>query len=558
MARVHFSSWVGAVRRVPAPIWWITGLHVSLLLAYSILLPSYRAPDEPQHIDVARYVSEELDYPAWDERDLGVGITRSLGLVEFHRPRLSAHLTEAEALPKDERPSLDDLDDAEQATSPNQIPQHPPLYYVVAGGAERAVEAVVGTPSYDLEVWFYRLVSIAFVAPLPLIIWRITRLLGVSRAIGYAAALVPLGIPQLTHIGSVVNNDSLMILAFWLTTPLVLRLARGELGLRTVALTGAVTGIGIFTKGFALVIPVWVAGALLLAWRRGGPEARQPVFKAGAVYLGVTFLLGGWWWLRNLVVYGGISPSRYGELVPPAKEVDVQWGNFVQAWGYNTTQRFWGNFGWFDVHLPTLAFGLASAICVVGLVAGCWPRDRASNTVVGDRVLLAAPLILLIATQFAFALRGYLETGRLPGMQGRYWFGALAGASVVIAIGLTNVARLAHRQASRFVPLAVLLGVVAMQGLAIRTLLLHFWGAAGGVSLTGRLRAMTAWAPMPGEVIGAGAVLGGITLLGATAGLAMLAWRGEPGSPANGSDSPTDRVEPDAVGTARPVLVKAG
>src|SRR5919106_1594267 len=103
MARVPFSSWRVAARRVPALIWWITGLHVAMLLAYSVLLPTYRAPDEPQHADIARYVSEELDYPAWDERDLGVGVARSLGLVEFHRPRLSAHLTEAEALPKDER-----------------------------------------------------------------------------------------------------------------------------------------------------------------------------------------------------------------------------------------------------------------------------------------------------------------------------------------------------------------------------------------------------------------------------------------------------------------------
>lgn len=538
---------------MPALIWWITGLHVSMLLAYSILLPTYRAPDEPLHVDVARYVSEEVDYPAWDERDLGVGISRSLGLVDFHVPRASANLTEAEAVPKGERPALDDLDHPEQATGPNQIPQHPPLYYAVAGGAERLVEEIAGTPSYDLEVWYYRLVSIAFVAPLPLIIWRITRLLGVSRAIGYAGALVPLGIPQLTHIGSVVNNDSLMILAFWLTTPLVLRLARGDLGLRTVLLTGVVTGMGIFTKGFALVIPLWVAGALFLAWRRGGREARRPVVQAGAVYTGVIFALGGWWWLRNLIVFGKISPSRYSEMVPDNDDFDVEWGNFVQQWAYNTTQRFWGSFGWFDIAVPTLAFALASTVCVVGLVYGCSRRDPVGRTVVGDRILLAMPLILLIATQFAFALRGYLQTGRLPGMQGRYWFGALAGASVVIVIGLARLLR----QHTRRLPLLVFAGAMTMQGVAVLTLLRHFWGAAGGTSIPDRLRAMIAWAPVPGELVGAGAVVGGIALLGVTAGLARLAWQSERDTDAGGTDDPTDRVGPNAV-AGPAVLVTAG
>jgi hypothetical protein len=42
-------------------------------LAYSILVPTYRAPDEPLHVDLAHHVSEELDYPAWDERDTGSG-----------------------------------------------------------------------------------------------------------------------------------------------------------------------------------------------------------------------------------------------------------------------------------------------------------------------------------------------------------------------------------------------------------------------------------------------------------------------------------------------------
>lgn len=61
------------IRRMPAIVWTVTALHVTAFLAYSILVPTYRAPDEPLHVDLAHDVSEELDYPAWDERDTGSG-----------------------------------------------------------------------------------------------------------------------------------------------------------------------------------------------------------------------------------------------------------------------------------------------------------------------------------------------------------------------------------------------------------------------------------------------------------------------------------------------------
>ena len=527
---------LSAARRVPVLVWCITGLYVTLLLAYSILLPTFRAPDEPQHVDVAHLFSEEGRYPAWDDRDLGAGILHALNLVQFHRPRLSAHLTEAEALPKDERPSFEELAEAPAAESPNQIPQHPPLYYVVAGGAESAVEVVTGDPSYDLEVWFYRLVSIALVAPLPLIVWHTSRVLRAPRAVGYAAALVPLGIPQLTHIGSSVNNDNLMLLAFWAITPTVLRIGQGQLKPRTAVLAGVITGVGLLTKGFALVLPVWVAGAIALAWWRAGRDGRGPALRAGVVYGATALVTGGWWWIRNLVLYQNLSPSRFDELVADNENFKVELGNFVQSWAYRTTRRFWGDFGWYDTAVPTLAFGLATVVVVTGIVIACTRRDRVGGSPVGDRVLLASPLLLLVSTQFAFAFRGYLKTSQLPGMQGRYWFGALAGASVVVAVGLANLMRRSpHR-----LPLAVLVGVGGMQAVGTYTVLRHYWGPVSS-PVTDRLRAVVAWAPMPGEVIAAGAVVGGLVVVATLVQVVLLAWRGPGDDPDDVSGDGTDR-----------------
>jgi small subunit ribosomal protein S36 len=518
-ARLH--NLVDAARRVPLLAWSITGLFVTLLLAYSILLPTFRAPDEPQHVDVARLFSEEARYPAWDDRDIDAGVIRSLPLVGFHNPRGSAHLTEDEAAPKDERPSFEELGEAPAAPSPNQIPQHPPAYYVVAGSAEAAVEVVAGDPSYDVEVWLYRLVSIALVAPLPLIIWHLARVLSAPAAVGYAAALVPLAIPQLTHIGASVNNDNLMLLAFWAVTPTVLRLGRGHLAPRTAVLAGALTGLGLLTKGFALVLPAWIGGALALAWWRADRDGRRAAVRAGLVYGATALVTGGWWWIRNVVLYGNLSPSRFDELVADRDDFDVELGNFVQSWAYRTTRRFWGDFGWYDTAIPTLAFGLATAVVVAGLVLALTRRDRLGGSPIGDRFLLAAPLLLLVVTQFAFALRGYLKTSQLPGMQGRYWFGALAGAAVVVAVGYGNLLR---RHAHRL-PLLVLAAVGGMQLVGAYTVLRHYWGPASS-PITDRLRAVVAWAPMPGELIAVGAMVGAVVALATLVQVVRLAWRG--------------------------------
>jgi small subunit ribosomal protein S36 len=491
--------------RAPAVIWWICALHVTVLLAYSVLLPTYRAPDEPLHVDLAHVFSEEFDYPAWDERDTGAGILHSLNLVQFHTG--SRHLEAAAAPPKDHRPSIDELDEQPRPRGINQLSQHPPLYYVASGTLERGVELVTGDPigAFDVEAWFYRLVSIIMVAPLPLIIWTLGRRLGLPEPVGIAATLLPLAIPQYLHMGSVANNDSLMILLFWLLTPVILRLADGDIRARTAALAGLLTGLALYTKGFALVLPLWVSAALLVALCRLGRGHLRQITRAGLTYSAVSLAFGGWWWIANLVRYGDPLPTRYSELVAPIESDVRNYREFLEMWGTITTRRFWGDFGWFDVHIPGMAVTAATAVVVVALVVACTRRDRVAGSPIGDRLLLAAPIVLLVTVQFVNALRAYILLGRMPGLQGRYWFGALAALAVIVALGLANLAR----GQIRWLPLGVFSAAVAMNVIAVSTILSYYWGAPGS-AITSRVHAIVAWAPVQGEMLVAGAVVGSL------------------------------------------------
>jgi small subunit ribosomal protein S36 len=498
---------------IPTVVWCVTALHVTFLLTYSILLPTYRAPDEQLHVDLAHLFAETAQYPAWDDRDTGSDIERSTALVQFSSR--AAHLSAEEALPKDQRPSLEDLEEPPIPTGVNQLPQHPPLYYVLAGGAERAVEVVTGDPDFQLETWFYRLVSILFVVPLPLIIWRVSEMLQLPRAVGVAATIIPLAIPQYLHIASSVNNDSLQLLVFWLVTPLVLRLADGDLRPRTATLAGLLTGIGLLTKAFAFVMAAWVLGGLVLAVLRLGRNSLARAAGAGAIYGAVSFAIGGWWWARNLILYGELMPSRFGEVLAGIPERPRDVGEFLHAWGTATIRRFWGDFGWYDVHLPGYVVTIASATCLVALLVSCLGRDHVANTPRGTRLLLAAPFVLLVVIQFVVAFRSYLDTGRLGGLQGRYWFGSLAALSVMIALGAANLVR----RGLRWLPLCVLVAAGVMQVWAARSLLGFYWGEPGS-PLTERLRAVVAWAPMPGEMIALGALVGSVVLV-ATVGMVI-------------------------------------
>jgi small subunit ribosomal protein S36 len=524
-----------AFRFAPPVAWTIMALYLGTLLVYSVLMPTFRAPDEPLHADLAHRVAEDRTYPAWDEADTSPGIMRALGLTHFHIPRSSAHLLAEEAPSRGERPALEDIDAPADAVGINQLSQHPPLYYVAAGGTEWAVELVAGDLPFDREVWVYRLVSIAFVAPLPLVIWRIGKHLGLPSPVTLAAMLMPLAVPQLTHIGSAVNNDSLLLLAFWASTPVIVRLGRGDLATRTALLAGFLTGVGAFTKLMALALPVWVAAALLLTLRRDGRERLGEVVRAGAIYGAAAFVVGGWWWLRNLILYRELAPSRFSQILPPMADFEVDPGEFVQRWAYATTRRFWGDFGLFDTHIPAIAFGTATFIVLAGIAACLLRRDRVADTPIGDRLLLAGPLVLLVGGQFANAFRAYQTSGHFPGLQGRYWFGALAATAVVVALGLANLAGPVLRR----LPLLMLAFAGAMQLVGIRTIVYHYWGAAS-TPFSERLDAITAWSTFPTPVLAAGAIAVALIALATATQLALLPHP----SPSDAPSPPSDPGSP--------------
>ena len=486
-----------ALRQVPALVWAVTALHVSLMALCTVLYPAFTGLDETTHVDMAyAYSKGHGPYPPGG-RLLARGIEVAYGDLQVPPKQPYA---DASIAPRGERPSFDAAggDAPPQGyLLPNQMVQHPPLYYLVEAGVLR-LPGVSDLP-YDRQVALLRWTSLLMLAPLPLLIWATgRRLLGPDSRAPALAAVVPATMPGLSRLGGSVNNDDLLILIVAILTLVLAGVIRGDLRRRTGALVGLLLGLALLTKGLALVLPPFVAAAYGVAWLRHRRSALVPLALAAVISAGV----GGWWWVRNVVLFGSVQPKGLGPVWVPRVEGRARpgftWEEFFPKFFVRLSSRFWGGLGYPDAPvLPKEVTGgwlvLFVAIALVGVavgIGGRWGRLAAAT-----QLLPALGLLVLI---YYGAGVSYVFNGRLPGIQGRYVYAGLAALAVLFALGLV---RLAGR-AARVLPLLVLAVGLITQAWAWRLLISAWWVPRGTVGdreamVRGAVDSIRLWSPWP-------------------------------------------------------------
>jgi hypothetical protein len=483
------------VPAIPPVVWLIVLANLAVLGAYAVMLPAYRAADEPFHFALVRLVEHSHSYPNYNTAVYDGRVRGSLPLVSFGKR--SAHLTSKAAVPRSKRPSFSAIPAAQPPVF-NVEAQHPPLYYVVMATGLREAQALVPgnlLRSWDQELAGARLLSALLIAPIPLLVWLTARRLRLSMPAALTATLVPLAIPQLQHLGASVNNDDMLALLAAALTYLVACIATGDTTTRMLVLSGVVTGLALISKAFSFVFPIWVLGAIAIGCARAGKRIR---WRDAAIVLGTAFVCGGWWWARNLIKFHSVSPSLDSARFAKAP------AGFSPDWVYwwheafrRVGLTFWGNFGWYDTHIPVLATVLASALCGVAvLVAFFAPRRASLSSHVPTRtvvLLMLAPLILVGIEVFYSAGSAYAHSSQLPGLQGRYLFSAIPGLAVIFGIAVAGVGQYVPRLV-RAAPVVMLGLVVLMHVFAVRAIFGYYWGSASA-SFADQLRAFIAWCP---------------------------------------------------------------
>lgn len=433
----------------------ISALFGTILLLWALLTPAFRAPDEPQHYNSIMRIAAGGGWPAPGTATISDATLLAMREAAFHTslpkgsPPLEKDFTSRTPLDPGARSVVDQEGAVDRpGAGADQMTQHPPLYYAIGAGVVKLFGALDWR--WDQQLLLLRLLSVFLAVLIVPLAGATARALTASNLTGVVAAAMVVGIGQLAFINSTVTNDVLVTVLGMTLTLLAVRALQRRHTPGLVLMAGVVLGLGLLTKGFFLAAIPMVALSFLIK------SAPNPRFKSRLVASGsamaVAFVVGGWWWLKNLVVYGTIQPA--GQVVNyPIGDTTPTVGEFLAGAFSRLSESFFGNFAWLEVPLPGLLIWPLT-IVVLGLI-GC-SFFLAGRNLAALLTLMTFP-IGVGGVVLAGAFAAYHRTGQFPGLQGRYLFislGAIAGACALALVAVTI--RITPKLA-RYLPSGVLL-----------------------------------------------------------------------------------------------------
>jgi len=286
-----------------------------------------------------------------------------------------------------------------------------------------------------------------------------------------AAALVAFN-PMFLFINASVHDDALAnLVAAAILTVTARLIVRGPTMRRAVGL-GGLLGLAILTKLTCLLITPTVALALLGRPSPDGLRARlRDALRFGGVVILLALLIGGWWLVRNQLVYG--EPTSMG------RQVEAWGGPREDAPNLTAAARelgflhdsFWGVFGYGQIPMPGWTYALYRLLglsALGGLLLLCVRRRRGRrlgrrgeslvlsehHPLMGSLVLLSTPVMTFLVI---FARMTFIDTANF----GRYLFVSLGFVAPLYVLGIsqwvrgTRVKWLSLGMASGMVALAV-------------------------------------------------------------------------------------------------------
>ncbi len=411
LLRARLQAWHG--------IALLTACFVLLALAYAAAIPHFEGPDEEAHL---RYI---------------------------------LHLRQTRALPR--------LDAASEAAS-HELVQQPPLFYAAAAlltawtPLEQALAYPLPSPYYDKSL--SRRVTatppgVAARAAFPLALarfvstlggalavvgtWRLARLLlpGEPAAALAAAAAVGLN-PQFLFSSATVTNDAwAAALSVWAVASAVQAVAQPERRWLW-ALSGALAGLAALTKYSALALGAPLAFCLVLhavqqarAGRRALPALFRTGLAAGAGFLAVA----GFWFARNLLLYGAAVPLEHMRALMPAmaRDLPLAWGDETMRRGVAWLLRsYWGVYG-YGIVAPARYHAVVQTL----VAAGALGLLLAPLRWLLDRRQARWPALGVGLLWFGLAFAGLLKWMRIMHYtdQGRLLFVAAPAAALLLVLG---------------------------------------------------------------------------------------------------------------------------
>ncbi len=433
------------------PFLLILLLHLALSLTYARQVPLGEAPDEPAHLSYAQFIARQGRLPTTlaERREAGY---RSAWPPLYHF-LVAGPLAAVGDAPPTRLKAVGD-------TPRRLIPTNG---QTIAAFIHTADEA---PPWRGLPLAWHlgRLISVALTALAVTLTYAIAWRFTGRRILAASAAALHAFIPQVLFIGSVLNDDNLLICLAGLIFLTLITYPR-RASARRAFLLGALLGLATIAKYNALplwvLVAIWSIVRVLEGWKDGrmGKEI-LPIFQSSILPFSIASLLtAGWWfifiWLHfNQVDTLGLLPGSLAALTAGTSDASLRQLSTAPAltfpslaawleWFTTLFETFWGSFGGGStIDLPAWSYWLLACLCLLALIPGVggWGSGIGSQTsrltphARRSTLFLLSPLLFLPLPLLRFILTGSIvETA-----QGRHLFPALPAITLTLVWGLSR------------------------------------------------------------------------------------------------------------------------
>ncbi|MBE7471246.1 MAG: glycosyltransferase family 39 protein [Anaerolineales bacterium] len=425
-------------------------LHLALSLTYARTIPLGEAPDEPAHLSYAQFIARNGRLPVTlaERREAGY---RSAWPPLYHFLVAGPLLAVGDAPPT----RLKAVGDTPRRLIPTNG-------QTIAAFIHTADEA---PPWRGLPLAWHlsRLISVALTVLSVCLTYTIARRLTGQRALATAAAALHAFIPQVLFIGSVVNDDNLLIFLSGLIFLSLLTYPTHS-SPRRAFLLGALLGLATVAKYNALplwgLVVLWSLSRIREGWKAGRlVSLNLPTFHSSILpfFLGLLLTAGWWfifiWFNFNQIDSLGLLPGSLAALTAGTSDASLRQLSSTSTltfpaltvwleWFTTLFETFWGSFGGGStIDLPAWIYGLLVCLCFLAIISGvrCQvsrPTPHASRlTPHASHLFHLFPLLFLPLP----LLRFILSSSIIETAQGRHLFPALPAITLALVWGLSGV-----------------------------------------------------------------------------------------------------------------------
>lgn len=441
----------------------ITLGFIVLAAGYALAIPLFEGPDEVSHFLYSHNLANEGVFPVI----VGRQEMFDSGSVQRHHPPLY-YLVGAALIAGIDRDDLPFYTRFNPLASIGIVNDHNLNVHLHPVG----VPSTGNTPAavYLLRAW-----SIVLAAGTIFIVYRIGLLL-FSPLVGVLAALITAANPQFAFIGGMINNDSLVTFLMAVGVAWCAWVWRKRrIGRREMLIIGLTLAGIVLTKNNGLgLIPV--VSITVLA----GAASKRWTWRTALATLGVSavlmIVLAGWWYARNLTLYGDIFALSSTLSVWGRGPTDGLTGDFIVGEAGSIYTSFWMVLGYFNILGPGWLYPYTAVILVIALIGvytvtervvsrdQALPADRSVSRDDPPPVLFGLVLCGLVCITVGGLV--IYSSQQISSSQGRIVFPALAGLAPLIGLGWVMVGKRYDRVMGLLVVPLIIAGVMGIVQIA--------------------------------------------------------------------------------------------